>query len=79
MIALTEYHNFTPNITNEFRLGYNRYYNDTPVGNFAFPGLDMFPNLTFEDLGAINVGPDGNAPQSTIQNLYQASRTTLPG
>ena len=33
----------------------------------------MFPNLTFEDLGAINVGPDGNAPQSTIQNLYQAT------
>ena len=52
LIALTEYHNFTPNITNEFRLGYNRYYNDTPVGNFAFPGLDMFPNLTFEDMGA---------------------------
>ena len=73
LIALTEYHNFTPNITNEFRLGYNRYYNDTPVGNFNFPGLDMFPNLTFEDMGAINVGPDGNAPQSTIQNLYQAT------
>ena len=33
----------------------------------------MFPDLTFEDLGAINVGPDGNAPQSTIQNLYQAT------
>ena len=30
-----------------------------------------FPNLTFDDQGFINLGPDRNAPQSTMQNLYQ--------
>ena len=73
LFALSEYHTFTPNLTNEFRVGFNRYYNITPSGNFSFPGLDQFPNLTFYDQGGINLGPDGNAPQSTIQNLYQAT------
>ncbi len=68
--TLTEYHNFSPNVINEFRLGYNRYNNTIPAGNFKFPGLDSFPNLTIDDLG-IQLGPDGNAPQFTIQNLYQ--------
>ncbi len=71
LVALSEYHNFSPSLTNEVRVGFNRYFNETPSGSFAFPGLDMFPNLTFNDQGAINVGPDGNAPQSTIQSLYQ--------
>ncbi len=71
LIALSEYHTFTANLTNEMRIGYNRYYNATPSGNFTFPGLDSFPNLTFYDQGFINYGPDGNAPQETIQNLYQ--------
>ena len=32
----------------------------------------MFPNITLLDLGnGLNVGPDGNAPQFTIQNFYQ--------
>jgi hypothetical protein len=71
LIALSEYHTFTPNVTNEFRLGYNRYANTLDAGNFSYPGLDSFPNLTFYDQNGLNVGPDGNAPQSTIQNLYQ--------
>jgi hypothetical protein len=71
LVALSEYHTFTPNLTNEFRLGYNRYSNTTPSGNFTFPGLDQFPNLTYDDMGFLNIGPDPNAPQFTIQNLYQ--------
>jgi hypothetical protein len=70
-IALSEYHTFTPNLTNELRIGYNRLYNTTPSGPFVYPGTSEFPNLTFFDEGGINVGPDGNAPQSTVQNLYQ--------
>ena len=73
LIALSEYHTFTPNLTNEFRLGYNRYSNNLIAGNFSFPGLDAFPNLFFFDLGGVNIGPDSNAPQFTIQNLYQAT------
>ena len=73
LVALSEYHTFTPNLTNEFRLGYNRYSNTLGSGNFTFPGLDQFPNLQFYDQGFISIGPDGNAPQFTIQNLYQAT------
>ena len=70
LATLTEYHNFTPSLTNEFRFGYNRYNNTTPAGNFQFAGLDSFPNLTFDNLG-LQLGPDENAPQFTIQNVYQ--------
>ncbi len=70
-IALSEYHTFTPNLVNEVRIGFNRYSTAYPSGNFTYPGLDSFPNLTFNDLNGINYGPDPNAPQTTIQNLYQ--------
>lgn len=73
LISLSEFHSFTPNLTNEFRVGFNRYATATPSGPFAFPGLDAFPNLTFYDQNGLNLGPDGNAPQSTIQNLYQVT------
>lgn len=72
LVTLAEYHTFGANLSNEFRAGFNRFANNTPAGNFKFPGLDSFPNLNFEDLG-LNIGPDSNAPQETIQNLYQAS------
>jgi hypothetical protein len=68
---LSEFHNFTPNLINEARIGFNRQATATPTGAFAYPGLDMFPNLTFYDQGGLNVGPDPNGPQSGIQNLYQ--------
>jgi hypothetical protein len=71
LATLTEYHNFTPGLTNEFRLGFNRYSQVYPVGNQKYPGLDQFPNLQFYDLNGVQLGADPNAPQETIQNLYQ--------
>jgi Carboxypeptidase regulatory-like domain len=71
VFTLGEYHTFTPSLINEFRFGFNRFAQNIPAGNFQFPGLDSFPNLQFNDLGALQVGPDSNAPQFTIQNLYQ--------
>jgi hypothetical protein len=72
LINVSEYHTFTPSVTNEFRLGFNRFDETIPAGNFSYPGLDAFPNVTLFDLGnGLNVGPDGNAPQFTIQNFYQ--------
>jgi hypothetical protein len=71
LVALSEFHNFTPNLTNEARIGFNRFTQVFQGGNFQFPGLDVFPNLTFQDMGFLNIGPDGNAPQSAIQNTYQ--------
>lgn len=71
LFALSEYHSFTSNLTNEVRIGFNRHEDNIVSGNFSYPGLDSFPNLTFVEQGSINVGPDGNAPQFTVQNLYQ--------
>jgi Carboxypeptidase regulatory-like domain len=72
LVNLSEYHAFSPSLTNEFRFGFNRFDQVDGVGNFKYPGLDAFPNITLLDLGAgLNIGPNGNAPQSTIQNLYQ--------
>jgi len=71
LFALSEYHTFTPALTNEFRIGFNRYENELTSGNFSYPGLDSFPTFQFYDQGFISLGPDTNAPQFTIQNLYQ--------
>ena len=73
LINLSEYHTFSPSVINELRVGFNRYVNTTPDGGFTFPGLDSFPNITFNDLGSgLDVGPDPNSPQFNISNLYQA-------
>jgi len=73
LATIAEYHTFSPSITNEFRLGYNRFNQPIPAGNFTFPGLNVFPNLTFDELGGLQLGPNPNAPQSTVQNLYQGT------
>ncbi|MBV8809396.1 MAG: TonB-dependent receptor, partial [Acidobacteriaceae bacterium] len=53
------------------RLGFNRQNQTFPeFGNQSFPGLDAFPNINVLELNA-GYGPDPNAPQFTIQNLYQ--------
>jgi hypothetical protein len=75
LVTVSEFHTFTPNLTNELRLGYNRFYNETPAGG-TYPGLDAFPNIAFNDLG-VNIGPDPNAPQATIQNTYQGSDSVM--
>jgi hypothetical protein len=73
LVTINEYHTFTPTLTNELRLGYNRFTSLFSAGNFTFPGLDVFPNLQFNDLNFTQIGPDPNAPQSGIQNTYQLS------
>ncbi len=72
VVTLSEYHTFTPALTNEFRVGFNRNSQVFTAGSFPFPGLAVFPNLSFDDTLA-QVGPDPNAPQFGIQNVYQAT------
>ena len=73
LATISEYHTFTPGITNEFRVGFNRFAQTFVVGQQTFlPTLDAFPNITINDLGNLNVGPDPNAPQFAVQNTYQA-------
>ena len=73
LVTVNEYHTFNSNTQNELRLGYNRFDNKTPAGNFSFPGLDSFPNIVLNSLNGLNIGPDQNAPQFTIINTYQLS------
>jgi hypothetical protein len=68
MVTLSEFHNFSPTMINELRLAYSRHNEVVPVGDFAFPGLNAFPNLSFDEL-QLQVGPDPNAPSGGIQNL----------
>jgi Carboxypeptidase regulatory-like domain len=71
LVTLAEYHTFTPSLTNEFRVGFNRNAADFTVPAKTFANLDAFPNLTITELGGINVGPDPNGPQYAVQNTYQ--------
>ncbi len=76
LATISEFHNFTPNLENELRIGFNRYANTIVVGPQTYPGLDSFPNLQFSDTSSLvvsQIGPDPNAPQFTIQNLYQVT------
>ncbi len=72
LATLAEFHTFSPNALNEFRLGYNRQNQMYGAGDFQFPGLDAFPNLTFDDIG-LQLGPNPQSPQGGVQNLYQAT------
>ncbi len=76
LATFTEFHTFSPTLSNEFRLGYNRFYNETPASG-TFPGMNVFPNITLDDLNGVNIGPDPNAPQATIQNTYQGSDSVI--
>jgi hypothetical protein len=71
LATVSEYHTFTPSLTNEFRLGFNRFNDSIPVpGSEQFPGLDQFPNISIYELG-LSFGPDPSAPQFSVQNTYQ--------
>ena len=70
LATVSEYHTFSPNITNEFRLGYNRFTQYYIVPSTTFPGMSVFPNIDLDQLG-VSIGPDGSAPQYVVQNTYQ--------
>jgi hypothetical protein len=70
LTSFTLLHSFSPNLTNETRLAYRRSVSQTPAGDFTYPGLDVFPNIDIDEFG-LSIGPDGNAPQSGIENNYQ--------
>jgi len=70
LFSYTLTHSFTTKLTNETRLAYRRSNQDLSAGAFSYPGLDQFPNIDLGDLG-VNIGPNGVAPQSGIENNYQ--------
>lgn len=72
LASVAHYHTFSPTLTNELRLAYNRYsqFIDMPAG-LSFPNLDVFPNIQIDNDLGIQIGPNPNAPQYTVQNTYQ--------
>lgn len=38
-------------------------------------GFENFPNVIIDDLSSVNIGPEQNAPQSYIQNVYHLADT----
>jgi hypothetical protein len=71
LFNVSEFHTFTPALTNELRFGYSRFNDTIPVGNFTYPGLDMFPNITIEDDLNLQLGPFPQGPQTSVINSYQ--------
>jgi hypothetical protein len=69
--TVSEIHNFSASLFNEVRVAFNRYNDDIHVPDFTFPGLDAFPNIVIRDDLNLNIGPNPNAPQGTIQSTYQ--------
>ncbi|HEY7543848.1 MAG TPA: TonB-dependent receptor, partial [Blastocatellia bacterium] len=74
LFSLTENHNFSASLINEFRFGYRRQNQtfDVPTDFSDFPG--QFPNISIDEIGLF-IGPFAEGPQSNITNVYQASDT----
>jgi hypothetical protein len=65
--SISEFHNFSATLENELRVSFRRFTNNIGGGPFQFPGLDAFPNLSFDDLN-LQMGPDPNTPTGEIAN-----------
>ena len=66
----------SPRMVNEFRAGYRRSLFAIAIPTLPKPGgLDVFPNFIIEELNGLEIGPDGNAPQSGGINTYQVTDT----
>jgi hypothetical protein len=70
-VSVSEFHNFSATMENELRLSYLRNNANIGTGNFKFPGLDAFPNLTIDELNGLQIGPDPNTPSGQIENDAQ--------
>ena len=66
--AVTDVWAITPRLINDLRLGYTR-----QINAFTVPDqFNNFPNVFVIELGQnFQVGPEGNSPQGSGQNVYQ--------
>jgi hypothetical protein len=71
MYTLSEFHNFTPTLQNEFRISFSRNVNAIPSTALKFPGLDAYPVITIDDLNSVTWGPVG--PSGSTQELFQTT------
>jgi hypothetical protein len=70
LFSATMLHNFSSTLINETRVAFRRSVGNLPAPDLTFPGLNVFPNITLDELG-VNIGPNQNAPQAGIENNYQ--------
>lgn len=73
LISIGEFHTFSPAVLNEVRLAFNRYTSIISAGNFKYPGLDVFPNLQIQQDLNLQIGPNSQSPQTTLESTYQLS------
>ena len=71
LATVSYFRTLSPDWFNETRLAYTRSANSLPAGDFDFPGLDSFPNISIEQDLDIQIGPYLGSPQSGVQNTYQ--------
>ena len=71
LASLSYFRTLSPDWFSETRLAYTRSSNSLPSGDFEFPGLDSFPNITIEQDLDIQIGPYNVSPQRGVQNTYQ--------
>ena len=65
-VVFTDVWTISSHMVNDFRGNYSRF-----VQLYGVPDqYKNFPNVGIDDLG-LSFGPEGNSPQSTIQNTYQ--------
>jgi len=83
-VAISETHTFSPNLVNEFRLGYNRINshrfqinsNVDVASQLGFPGVPFapdnggLPSITFSDGSSIPIGSSGYLPSIEKQNSW---------
>ncbi len=67
-------HVFSPNVTNDLRLGYNRYRQTFPDPiPVSFPGLSVFPNIEIGSPTSLLLGPQAGLLEPSTFNTYQVS------
>ena len=72
LVSLSEYHTISPGGENQFRASYSRNYNRRSAPDFAYPGLDSFPTLYFDDVG-LQLGANAVNPNGQVQDELQLS------
>ena len=61
MASIAEYHNFSPLMVNELRLGYTRFQQGIDNSSAVFPGLAAFPSIAIQQDLNLQLGAGPNA------------------
>ncbi len=75
---ISDEHRFTPNVINELRLGYTRFEQSYPNGNFTLANGTAFPAISIEQDLNLNLGQNsGRFGYSGINNYHLADTASI--